>query len=140
MQKLIANTFFIFIPGFFLFPEPFFPSPMEPERSSLFFGISESLLRLSLFCPVKATDISIRYFFHYHSIPVKCQINFTRILLPEYFHAEKKSFLIHSESSMRRMGLEPTRCCHHRHLKPARLPIPPSPRLCECCTRNSHSI
>ena len=26
---------------------------------------------------------------------------------------------------MQEMGLEPTRCCHHRHLKPARLPIPP---------------
>ena len=23
------------------------------------------------------------------------------------------------------MGLEPTRYCYHRHLKPARLPIPP---------------
>lgn len=23
------------------------------------------------------------------------------------------------------MGLEPTRSCDHRHLKPARLPIPP---------------
>ena len=27
--------------------------------------------------------------------------------------------------SMRKMGLEPTRYCYHRHLKPARLPIPP---------------
>ena len=26
---------------------------------------------------------------------------------------------------MRKMGLEPTRYCYHRHLKPARLPIPP---------------
>ena len=29
---------------------------------------------------------------------------------------------------MRKMGLEPTRYCYHRHLKPARLPIPPLPR------------
>ena len=27
--------------------------------------------------------------------------------------------------SMQEMGLEPTRYCYHRHLKPARLPIPP---------------
>ncbi len=26
---------------------------------------------------------------------------------------------------MQEMGLEPTRSCDHRHLKPARLPIPP---------------
>ena len=26
---------------------------------------------------------------------------------------------------MQEMGLEPTRPCEHRHLKPARLPIPP---------------
>lgn len=26
---------------------------------------------------------------------------------------------------MQEMGLEPTRYCYHRHLKPARLPIPP---------------
>ena len=26
---------------------------------------------------------------------------------------------------MQKMGLEPTRYCYHRHLKPARLPIPP---------------
>lgn len=26
---------------------------------------------------------------------------------------------------MQKKGLEPSRCCHHRHLKPARLPIPP---------------
>ncbi len=26
---------------------------------------------------------------------------------------------------MQEMGLEPTRPCGHRHLKPARLPIPP---------------
>ncbi len=32
------------------------------------------------------------------------------------------------EALMRKVGLEPTRCCHHRHLKPARLPIPPLPR------------
>ncbi len=30
-------------------------------------------------------------------------------------------------SLVRRMGLEPTRYCYHRHLKPARLPIPPPP-------------
>lgn len=27
------------------------------------------------------------------------------------------------------MGLEPTRSCDHRHLKPARLPIPPLLRI-----------
>ena len=27
--------------------------------------------------------------------------------------------------AMQKMGLEPTRYCYHRHLKPARLPIPP---------------
>ena len=26
---------------------------------------------------------------------------------------------------MQEMGLDPTRYCYHRHLKPARLPIPP---------------
>ena len=26
---------------------------------------------------------------------------------------------------MQKMGLEPTQSCDHRHLKPARLPIPP---------------
>ena len=30
-----------------------------------------------------------------------------------------------SEKIMQEMGLEPTRSCDHRHLKPARLPIPP---------------
>lgn len=33
------------------------------------------------------------------------------------------SFL--SKKIMQKMGLEPTRYCYHRHLKPARLPIPP---------------
>ena len=28
-------------------------------------------------------------------------------------------------AKMQKMGLEPTRYCYHRHLKPARLPIPP---------------
>ncbi len=28
---------------------------------------------------------------------------------------------------VRMMGLEPTRCCHHWNLNPARLPIPPHP-------------
>ncbi len=30
---------------------------------------------------------------------------------------------------MQEMGLEPTRYCYHRHLKPARLPIPPLLRV-----------
>ena len=29
------------------------------------------------------------------------------------------------KKKMQEMGLEPTRYCYHRHLKPARLPIPP---------------
>ena len=29
------------------------------------------------------------------------------------------------KKTMQKMGLEPTRYCYHRHLKPARLPIPP---------------
>ena len=33
-------------------------------------------------------------------------------------------FLLHKKR-MQEMGLEPTRSCDHRHLKPARLPIPP---------------
>ena len=39
---------------------------------------------------------------------------------------------------MQEMGLEPTRSCDHRHLKPARLPIPPllhfiySIAFCDC--------
>ncbi len=32
---------------------------------------------------------------------------------------------------MQEMGLEPTRYCYHRHLKPARLPIPPLLHLYE---------
>ena len=35
-------------------------------------------------------------------------------------------------SSMQEVGLEPTRYCYHRHLKPARLPIPPFLRLYFC--------
>ena len=31
------------------------------------------------------------------------------------------------------MGLEPTRYCYHRHLKPARLPIPPLLHFYICC-------
>ena len=27
------------------------------------------------------------------------------------------------------VGLEPTRCCHHRILSPMRLPIPPYPQV-----------
>ena len=30
---------------------------------------------------------------------------------------------------MRKAGLEPARYCYHRHLKPARLPIPPLPHF-----------
>ena len=30
---------------------------------------------------------------------------------------------------VQKMGLEPTRYCYHRHLKPARLPIPPLRRV-----------
>lgn len=58
---------------------------------------------------------------------------------------------------MQEMGLEPTRYCYHRHLKPARLPIPPLLRtsiilpksLEECkhkfknytkCTKNYKSV
>ena len=32
---------------------------------------------------------------------------------------------ISEQKKMQEMGLEPTRYCYHRHLKPARLPIPP---------------
>ena len=32
---------------------------------------------------------------------------------------------IREQKRMQEMGLEPTRSCDHRHLKPARLPIPP---------------
>ena len=34
---------------------------------------------------------------------------------------------------MQEMGLEPTRYCYHRHLKPARLPIPPLLHFYICC-------
>jgi hypothetical protein len=37
----------------------------------------------------------------------------------------KKSLDIIKAFFMQEMGLEPTRYCYHRHLKPARLPIPP---------------
>ena len=33
---------------------------------------------------------------------------------------------------MRKAGLEPARYCYHRHLKPARLPIPPLPHFVRC--------
>ena len=35
------------------------------------------------------------------------------------------------QKKMQEMGLEPTRYCYHRHLKPARLPIPPLLRFYE---------
>ena len=35
------------------------------------------------------------------------------------------SALLAYKKIMQKMGLEPTRYCYHRHLKPARLPIPP---------------
>ena len=37
----------------------------------------------------------------------------------------KKNLDIIKAFFMQEMGLEPTRYCYHRHLKPARLPIPP---------------
>ena len=37
-----------------------------------------------------------------------------------------------SEKIMQEMGLEPTRSCDHRHLKPARLPIPPLLHFLSC--------
>ena len=33
------------------------------------------------------------------------------------------------QKRMRKAGLEPARYCYHRHLKPARLPIPPLPHF-----------
>ena len=38
---------------------------------------------------------------------------------------KKDSSIWMNPFSMQEMGLEPTRYCSHRHLKPARLPIPP---------------
>src|SRR5512139_3021590 len=37
----------------------------------------------------------------------------------------------HGERWMRLRGVEPPRPEGHRHLKPARLPVPPQPRACE---------
>ena len=39
---------------------------------------------------------------------------------------------------VQKMGLEPTRSCDHRHLKPARLPIPPLLRFV-CTVPNNFS-
>ena len=39
--------------------------------------------------------------------------------------SEKREASKASLHVMQEMGLEPTRYCYHRHLKPARLPIPP---------------
>ena len=36
---------------------------------------------------------------------------------------------------MQKMGLEPTLYCYNRHLKPARLPIPPLLRTIDVFTR-----
>ena len=36
------------------------------------------------------------------------------------------------QKRMRKAGLEPARYCYHRHLKPARLPIPPLPHFVRC--------
>ena len=33
--------------------------------------------------------------------------------------------MLMSKKIVQEVGLEPTRYCYHRHLKPARLPIPP---------------
>ena len=46
----------------------------------------------------------------------KQKSGYGRIMLPQPGKRQKK---------MQEMGLEPTRYCYHRHLKPARLPIPP---------------
>ena len=36
-----------------------------------------------------------------------------------------KPLILRYSYVLQEMGLEPTRYCYHRHLKPARLPIPP---------------
>ena len=41
---------------------------------------------------------------------------------------------------MQEMGLEPTRYCYHRHLKPARLPIPPLLRTNRIITQADRKV
>ena len=45
--------------------------------------------------------------------------------LPGLYNDFLHGFFIFKQKKMQEMGLEPTRYCYHRHLKPARLPIPP---------------
>ena len=44
-------------------------------------------------------------------------------------HNAKKTQVFQLESFMRKMGLEPTRCNHHKILSLARLPVPTLPRI-----------
>ena len=46
-------------------------------------------------------------------------------LVPVCFLCNRKLLRFVYKKRMQEMGLEPTRSCDHRHLKPARLPIPP---------------
>ena len=46
------------------------------------------------------------------------------------FYSSLQFFL--KNKRMRKAGLEPARYCYHRHLKPARLPIPPLPHFVRC--------
>ena len=52
----------------------------------------------------------------------------------------KKKPSIKASSKMQEMGLEPTRHCCHRHLKPARLPIPPLLRTNDIVSDNGRKV
>ncbi len=59
-----------------------------------------------------------------------CKPRYTkRLHRTSLFHETLLSALSQKEK-VRKAGLEPARYCYHRHLKPARLPIPPLPHFC----------
>ena len=80
--------------------------------SSVFLSPSAHLLRTEIKRPCREV----------FTLPIRA----IRIGPPDQFLIRK------AKKTMQEMGLEPTRSCDHRHLKPARLPIPPLLHFLSC--------
>ena len=111
--------------------------PFSSVVAPLFFF---PLARIFFFTPSLAESNTISYLKnHFRCL---CMLSFfytskNKNTLPErIFHSHRQGShnwspdQLLKKKIMQEMGLEPTRSCDHRHLKPARLPIPPLLHFC----------
>ena len=128
LQSSFRNIIYLKFPSPFLllFPQtPNIALPSGAHRNRASFSPCYTLR--GIFLKIRIHTLIWQFQYHHlnHQAPKGSGLEKER----SFFLQRKKTQVFRLESFVRKMGLEPTRCNHHKILSLARLPVPTLPRI-----------